>query len=152
MSVRTKTTPRPRRGLVPPRASVPTRGTVPTRGRVPRRHRPGRRRWRRAIVLGALFTLLPGLVSYVAMLGQPSDTSLGIRSVEWLRDNGARGLVNRVESIYYSMNAPATGGPPLQALPDQAAAGSAGATAHGRAAGGAGASGGAPGGGVQSLR
>ncbi len=53
------------------------------------------------------------------MLVAPSDTSLGIRSVEWLRDNGARGLVNRVESVYYSFNAPATGGPGLRALPQQ---------------------------------
>lgn len=51
-----------------------------------------------------------------------SDTSLAIRSVEWLRDNGARGFVNKVESTYYSLNAPSTGGPPLRALPRQAGA------------------------------
>ena len=55
------------------------------------------------------------------MLGRPSDSSLSIRTVEWLRDNGARGLVNRVENFYYSLNAPATGGPALHALPHQAA-------------------------------
>lgn len=54
------------------------------------------------------------------MVVQPSDTSLAIRSVEWLRDNGARALVNRVESTYYSLNAPSTGGPRLRALPRQA--------------------------------
>ena len=48
-----------------------------------------------------------------------SDSSLGIRTVEWLRDNGARGLVNKVESIYYSLSAPAKGGPALRALPGQ---------------------------------
>jgi hypothetical protein len=53
------------------------------------------------------------------MVLAPSDTSLGIRSVEWLRDHGARGLVNQVESIYYSLNAPSTGGPALHALPHQ---------------------------------
>jgi Phosphodiester glycosidase len=120
MSVRTKAARRP--------LSAPARGTVPLPGTMPHRRRAGRpirRRWRRVLVVGALLTLLPGLVSYVGMLTQPSDTSLGIRSVEWLRDNGARGLVNRVESIYYSMNAPATGGPPLRVLPHQAAVGSA---------------------------
>jgi hypothetical protein len=53
-------------------------------------------------------------------MAQPSDSSLGIRTVEWLRDNGARGLVNTVENWYYSLNAPAKGGPALRALPAQA--------------------------------
>lgn len=44
------------------------------------------------------------------MLGAPSDSSLSIRTVEWLRDSGARGLVNRIESIYDSLNAPALPG------------------------------------------
>ena len=44
------------------------------------------------------------------MLTQPSDSTLSIKTVEWLRDNGLRGLVNRVETIYYTLNAPATGG------------------------------------------
>jgi hypothetical protein len=39
--------------------------------------------------------------------------------VEWLRDNGLRGLVNRVESIYYTWQAPSTGGPALHRLPTQ---------------------------------
>ena len=66
------------------------------------------------------------------MVLQPSDTSLAIRSVEWLRDNGARGLVNKVESTYYSLNAPSTGGPALHALPRQAGAdtGAAAARSH----------------------
>ena len=48
---------------------------------------------------------------------EPSDSSLGIRSVEWLRDHGAAGLVTKVESIYYTLTAPAKGGPALHALP-----------------------------------
>jgi hypothetical protein len=48
---------------------------------------------------------------------EPSNSSLGIRSVEWLRDHGAAGLVSKVESIYYSLTAPAKGGPALRALP-----------------------------------
>ncbi|MGI8506327.1 MAG: hypothetical protein ACR2MK_05895 [Solirubrobacteraceae bacterium] len=71
----------------------------------------------------ALALALPALVSYAQMLTQPSDSSLSIRSVEWMRDNGARGLVNKVESIYYSLNAPATGGPALRSLPQQPGAG-----------------------------
>jgi len=61
--------------------------------------------------------LLVVATSYAGMLTQPSSSSLGIRTVEWLRDNGARGLVNRVENLYYTLRAPATGGPALRSLP-----------------------------------
>jgi hypothetical protein len=85
----------------------------------PRRRRARPRRLRRVIALAAVFCLIPGVVSYLFMLLQPSDTSLGIRSVEWLRDHGGRGLVNQIESTYYSLSAPSTGGPALRALPHQ---------------------------------
>jgi hypothetical protein len=63
--------------------------------------------------------LLPGIVSYIGMLFKHSDSNLGIRTVEWLRDNGARGIVNDVENLYYSLTAPPKGGPGLKALPKQ---------------------------------
>ena len=50
-------------------------------------------------------------------MSEPSNSSLGIRSVEWLRDHGAAGLVARVESLYYTLTAPSKGGPTLRALP-----------------------------------
>jgi len=78
------------------------------------------RRIRRIALVAAVLCLLPAAVSYVRALLEPSNSSLGIRTVEWLRDNGARGLVNRVESIYYSLNAPAKGGPGLHTLPSLA--------------------------------
>ena len=65
-------------------------------------------------MIAAGLCLIPALVSYVNALTQPSNSTLGIRTVEWLRDNGARGLVNKVENIYYSLNAPSTGGPALR--------------------------------------
>jgi phosphodiester glycosidase len=65
---------------------------------------------------------VPALVSYVGALAGRSDSSIGIRTVEWLRDNGARGLVDRVENTYYSLTAPGKGGPPLKALPRQSGA------------------------------
>jgi hypothetical protein len=77
---------------------------------------------RRITCIAALICLVPVLVSYVGVLTERSNSSLGIRTVEWLRDNGARGIVNQVESIWYSLNAPAKGGPALQALPAQAGA------------------------------
>ncbi len=70
--------------------------------------------------MAAALALLPALISYVGMATTPSNSSLGINSVEWLRANGLRGLVNRVESIYYTLNAPSTGGPALHSLPRQA--------------------------------
>jgi hypothetical protein len=63
--------------------------------------------------------LIPALISFATSLTQRSDSSFSIRSVEWMRTNGARGLVDRVESIYYSLTAPSTGGPRLRRLPRQ---------------------------------
>jgi hypothetical protein len=48
---------------------------------------------------------------------QPSSLPLGIRSVEWLRAHHGNWLVDEVESVYYSWNAPARGGPRLKSLP-----------------------------------
>ena len=86
------------------------------------RSRPtGRRvtRARRIAAIAAVICLVPAFVSYVAAMTGPSDSSIGVRTVEWLRDNGARGLVDRVENIYYTLSAPSKGGPALKALPRQ---------------------------------
>jgi hypothetical protein len=72
---------------------------------------------RRIALVAALLVLLPVAVSYVSAMSEPSNSSVGIRSVEWLRDHGAAGLVSRVESVYYSLTAPSKGGPTLRALP-----------------------------------
>jgi hypothetical protein len=74
-------------------------------------------RLRRIALVGAILTLTPAAISYAHALSQPSNSSVGIRSVEWLRDNGAAGLVARVESTYYALTAPSKGGPSLRALP-----------------------------------
>ncbi len=100
----------------------------------PRRRGPVRsraRRIRRIALLAAILSLVPAIVSYADALVQPSSSTIGIRTVEWLRDNGARGLVNYIENLYYSLNAPAKGGPRLRALPKLAgAAGPVGAIRH----------------------
>ena len=84
----------------------------------------GRRglRARRIAAIAATICLVPALVSYFGALAGRSDSSIGIRTVEWLRDNGARGLVDRVENVYYSLTAPSRGGTPLRALPTQSGA------------------------------
>jgi hypothetical protein len=80
-------------------------------------------RVRRIALIAAIVCAIPAAVSFVSAVAAPSNSGFGIRAVEWLRDNGARGLVNRVENIYYSLDAPSKGGPGLKALPTQAGTG-----------------------------
>jgi hypothetical protein len=61
--------------------------------------------------------LVPILISYGTTLAGPSNSSFTIRSFEWLRDHGAASIASQIESVYYSMNAPSTGGTALKALP-----------------------------------
>src|SRR5258708_33461619 len=99
--------------------------------------RPGGASWRRVrrvAVTAASVALVPVVGSYVAALTSASNSSFGIRSVEWMRDHGAAALVSKAENLYYSLNAPSKGGAALRALPSQGvAAGAAGAlrSAHG---------------------
>jgi hypothetical protein len=93
------------------RAGPPTRrhgGRPPVSGIV---------RLRRIAVVAALIVLLPTAISFLSAMTRPSNSSFGIRAVEWLRDNGGAGLVAKVESVYYSLTAPSKGGPTLKALP-----------------------------------
>jgi hypothetical protein len=69
------------------------------------------------VLVAALVALIPVLASYLGTMAEPSNSSLGVRSVEWLRDHGAAGLVAEVESTYYSLTAPGKGGPTLRTLP-----------------------------------
>src|ERR1700716_2780382 len=72
---------------------------------------------RRIALLLALMLVIPVLYSYVATMLRPSNLPLSVRSVEWVRSNHGAWLVNGVERVYYSWNAPAKGGPALRALP-----------------------------------
>lgn len=74
-------------------------------------------RLRRIVLVAAGVALLPAALSYGAAMLQTSNASFSIRSVEWLRDHGAAGLVASVESAYYELTAPAKGGPTLRSLP-----------------------------------
>ncbi len=107
--------------LAPPRE--PPQRSRPGRGAAPARTGPTRSwRIRRVALLTAILCLVPAVVSYAGVLVSPSDTSLGIRTVEWMKDNGLRGVVNYVENLYYSLNAPSKGGPALHGLPKLAGA------------------------------
>jgi hypothetical protein len=77
----------------------------------------GVRRLRRIALMASVAVLIPTSISYLSALTQTSNAPFGVRTVEWLRDNGAASLVAKVESIYYSVTAPSKGGPALKALP-----------------------------------
>lgn len=83
----------------------------------------GATRLRRICLIASVIVLVPAGISYLGALTRKSNSSLGIRTVEWLRDNGGAGLVAKVESIYYSLTAPSKGGPTLRALPKVGVAG-----------------------------
>jgi len=74
-------------------------------------------RLRRIALVAAIVALAPAVVSYVGVVTEASNSSLGIRSVEWLREHGAASIVAKVESVYYTLTAPSKGGPALRALP-----------------------------------
>jgi hypothetical protein len=89
------------------------------------------RRVRRVALVAALVVAVPIAVSYARAMLTRSNSSFGVRSVEWLRDNGAAGLVARIETEYYSLTAPSKGGPQLRSLPSDGYAGTAATGAAG---------------------
>jgi hypothetical protein len=79
-----------------------------------------RRRVRRiAIAAPFLVVLSWAIVSYTAWTLQPTSMTLGEHSAEWVRNEVPFGnwLVDRGEHVYYTVNAPKTGGPQLKTLP-----------------------------------
>ncbi len=75
------------------------------------------RRARRILTIALALCLLPISISYVTTMTAPSNSSFMIRSFEWLRDHGAAQVASQIESVYYSWNAPSTGGPGIHKLP-----------------------------------
>jgi len=69
------------------------------------------------LAAGAIVLLSPAVYSYTTTMLQPSSLPLGVRSVEWLRTHHGTWLVDEVEHIYYTWNAPKKGGPQLKRLP-----------------------------------
>jgi hypothetical protein len=87
------------------------------RGAARRRGPAPHQRAVRILTMAALATLALGSVSYVISVEAPSNSSLSIRSVEWLRDNGAGSIVSAAEGYFYTLTAPSKGGPGLKQLP-----------------------------------
>ena len=74
-------------------------------------------------MIASLLLLVEACGSFATAMMRPSNVGFGVRSVEWLRDNGAAWLVSDVERIYYSVSDPSTGGPGLNAIPKVGIAG-----------------------------
>ncbi|MGI8412937.1 MAG: phosphodiester glycosidase family protein [Solirubrobacteraceae bacterium] len=75
------------------------------------------RRARRIVAISLCLCAVPTVISYLTTIAQPSNSSFVIQSFEWLRDHGAAPIASRVESVYYSLSAPSTGGTALRRLP-----------------------------------
>jgi hypothetical protein len=65
----------------------------------------------------ALVLLLPVMYSYTTTMLRPSSLPLGVRTVEWIRDNHGNWFVDHFEHLWYSLHAPKKGGPQLRTLP-----------------------------------
>jgi hypothetical protein len=76
---------------------------------------------RRRVLIAAPFVglLLWALVSYTSWMLAPTSMTWTQRSVEWVRQDAPFGnwIVDNVEHVYFTLNAPAKGGPQLKALP-----------------------------------
>jgi hypothetical protein len=92
-------------------------------------------RIRRVVMIAAAIVMAVTLISWIDAMSGRSNTALGVRSVEWLRDNGAASIVAQIETWYYEATAPAKGGH-IKALPkvgDVATTAPAGASGSGGA-------------------
>jgi hypothetical protein len=71
------------------------------------------------VVVVILLLLLPAIYSYAHWMLRPSSMPFGARSVEWVRADVPYGnqIVDEVEHVYYTWNAPQKGGPQLKRLP-----------------------------------
>jgi hypothetical protein len=70
------------------------------------------------VLLAFALALVPVAWSYGHALTRPTNQSVGIRTTEWLRDHGGRGLVVWAETTWYNHHQPKKGGlPPPSALP-----------------------------------
>jgi hypothetical protein len=63
--------------------------------------------------------LFPAIYSYANWMLMPTSLPFGIRSTEWVRYRVPFGnwIMDNIENVYYSANAPSKGGPQLKNLP-----------------------------------
>src|SRR5512132_533596 len=113
-----------------PAVSSPSAAADPPPGPTPRAQIAApeaarrRRRRRRIWAVAVLVVLSPAIYSYATWMLRPSSIAFFPRSVEWVRADVPLGnqLVDEIEHVYYSWNAPSKGGPQLTSLPPTGAA------------------------------
>src|SRR5512133_272397 len=110
----------------PPAAADPPPGSTPQAQIAARREhrreakvRRRRRRRRTSLLVAVPVLLSPVIYSYATWMLRPSSMAFFPRSVEWVRADVPLGnqLVDEIEHVYYSWNAPSKGGPQLTSLP-----------------------------------
>jgi len=104
-----------------PERGVDPLATIAARRELRRQAAARRRRRRRRLLLSAPFLglLCWAIVSYAIWMLKPTSMRFGPRSVEWVRAEVPFGnsLVDEVEHIYYTADAPKKGGPAPKTLP-----------------------------------
>ena len=112
--------------IAPPEASDSSPVSAPLAQiearRAQRREAAARRRRRRRhglIAAPFLALLLWAVVSYTTWMLEPTSMTWNERSVEWVRQKVPFGnwIVDNIEHVYYTWNAPKKGGPQLKTLP-----------------------------------
>lgn len=81
------------------------------------------RRARRIAMLALGICLAPAAISWIDSISASPNLALGVATVEWVRAHGGNPLISEVENVYYTLNAPSKGGPPLRSLPQVGIAG-----------------------------
>src|SRR6201996_8775842 len=116
--------PASRRSDAAPQGAVSPADPVPVSGDGAQAGQPGsgkaRRRLRRILIAAPFAAVLTwAIVSYSTYMLMPSSMTTGERSAEWVRNEVPFGnqMVDEGEHIYYTVNAPKTGGPQLKTLP-----------------------------------
>lgn len=88
--------------------------TKPSKPQGKRRRRRRRRTKMAALVVLAL--LVVPTCSLAQAMTYPGNAPASVRAVEWVRDHGGGGIVDRVETWMYSRDAPPAVGPPADRL------------------------------------
>ena len=81
-------------------------------------------------MLAAFLVMFQAGWSYVHALTAPGTDPLSARSVEWVRDHGGGGIVNRIEHWWYTNHPPPVGGRPEHGLPKSAKPGADAVSKH----------------------
>lgn len=89
--------------------------TRPPRPAPPKGRRRSPRRRRLILLVTAALLMVPA-ISFAQAMTYPGSAPASVRAVEWVRDHGGGGIVDRVETWLYSRNPPPASGRPQDQL------------------------------------